>query len=523
MESKKNLETIGNLSTNSLAEMLVEISQNKFNGSLRITNEAHKVVVYFDAGEAVFANSNARRHRLFEMLLQAGKLNKEQLVTIPEFTNDLALNDFLQKTDLLEKTETAALFHNQISEILKTALEWQSGEWIFSPLVRIKGDIRFSIDSNNLLIKYARTLPSEVITGKFQNPLDSFHVKSAMPANVNLTPRESFVFSRFENSVLTIQEIQTLSGLPEAETFQILYALWLGGFLIRKNWSAAFSEQKVSAILSAKLSVRKQDSMPVIQPPETQAEKPPAETISEETTEGIITEEKHLTLEEYLSRVEKATNFYEMFSLAPDVAASEIKQVYFSLAKRFHPDLFYKETDSKLLQQIQTAFTQLAHAYDTLKTASSREVYDFKMRKELTEMQSVRAEETTREEIDSQKQTDQATENFECGFSLLMDENYDAAIPFLARAVHSDKDNARYHAYYGKAISMDNKQRHKAESELQTAIKLDNQNAIYRIILAEFFIQFGLLKRAEGELNRLLEIHPNNAEARTLLDSLSKK
>lgn len=522
MESQINLETKGNLRANPLAELLTEISQNKLNGSLRLSNEAQKIAVYFDAGETVFAVSNARQHRLFERLLQAGKLTKEQLVIIPEFTNDLALNDFLQKNDLLEKQEVDQLFPAQILEIIKTALDWRTGEWTFSPLVRIKGDIRFSADTNNILAEYARRLPTEEIAGKFVGSSSSFRLNSPMPTNVNLSPQESFVFSRFENSALTVEEIQHLSGLPEAETYKILYSLWLGGFIIRENWNAAFSERKVAAILSAKLAVKKDDA-PVTQQTEKKAKTLPTETEPEEQPEESAAEEKQMPLEKYLEQVEKATNYYEIFALAPDAALAEIKRAYFGFAKRFHPDLFHKEEDADLMRRIQTAFTELAHAYDTLKTESSREMYDFKMRKELAEMKAVQTQETTREEIDAQSQNDQAAENFERGFNLLMEENYEAAVPFLARAAHFDKDNARYHAFYGKALSADNKQRHKAEAEMQTALKLDNQNATYRIILAEFFIQQNLLKRAEGELNRLLAIHPNNKEAKSLLDSLLKK
>ena len=42
-------------------------------------------------------------------------------------------------------------------------------------------------------------------------------------------------------------------------------------------------------------------------------------------------------------------------------------------------------------------------------------------------------------------------------------------------------------------------------------------------MLAEFYIQIGFFKRAEGELKRLLAIHPTNGEARILLDTLTKK
>lgn len=520
MESQNNLDINGDLQINSLAELFAEIAPNKLNGSLRMANAAQKIAVYFDAGEAVFAVSNAREHRLYELLLQTEKITKDQLAAIPDFTNDLALKENLLVNKTLDKEELDRLFSRQMSAILKTALAWQTGAWTFSPLVRIKGDIRIGTDVPNLLIEHARSFSAEDIARKLINPHESFRVKS-VPASINLSPPESFVFSRFETPAMTIEAIETLSGLPGTETRRILYALWLGGLLVRENWSAAFSERKVAAILSARLAVKKEEQLPpAASPPKTA---PQVETKTEEVPAEAAATEEQISLEDYLERVEGAANFYEIFALAPDANLLEIKQTYFSLAKRFHPDLFHREADAKLLRRIQSAFTQLAHAYDTLKTDSTREVYDFRMRKELAQMKAVQSAETTLEAIDEQKQTDQATENFEQGFSLLMDEDYSAAVPFLARAVHFDRNNARYHAYYGKALAADDKQRHKAESELHAAVKLDGENADYRIMLAEFFVSFNLFKRAEGELNRLLAIHPNNAEARMLLDSLPKK
>ena len=523
MESQNNLDTIGSLQINSLAELIAEIAQNQLNGSLRAANAAQKIAVYFDAGEIVFAVSNARQHRLFEQLLEAGKIDQDQLALIPDFTNDLALKENLLAAGRFEKEEIERLFSLQISGILKAALEWRTGEWTFSPLVRIKGDMRYRVNWRNLLIEQARTLPSEEIDRKINNPQERFAAKPALPAGLNLSPPESFVFSRFENAALTIDAIQNLSGLPESETRGILYALWLGGLINRENWSAAFSERKVAAILSARLSLKKGEApLPIAQPQPAKITKAAVEADAPVAVQADVPEEKPLAIEEYLSRAERATNFYEFFALPPQSSVSEIKQAYFALAKRFHPDLFFKEADAKLLQRIQQAFSELAHAYDTLKNQSSRDVYDFKMRKELAEIEFMRETETTPEAVNLQKQTDQAAESFELGFGLLMDENHEAAAVPLARAVHFAKDNARYHAYYGKALAANHKQRHQAEAEFQTAIRLDNQNPDYRIMLAEFFLQVGLRKRAEGELNRLLAIFPDHREAKTLLDSLPK-
>jgi predicted Zn-dependent protease len=93
-------------------------------------------------------------------------------------------------------------------------------------------------------------------------------------------------------------------------------------------------------------------------------------------------------------------------------------------------------------------------------------------------------------------------------------------VPYLARAVHYDASVARYHAYFGKALAADETKRHKAEAEIQTAIRLDPESPIFRVLLAEFFIQYNLLKRAQGELTRLLEKFPDNREAQKLLDGL---
>ena len=256
--------------------------------------------------------------------------------------------------------------------------------------------------------------------------------------------------------------------------------------------------------------------------PLTEPQRPkPAEV--EETPEQPVIVEKQITLEEYLERTEAAENLYDVFALPPDCDVSEIKKTYFALAKRFHPDLYHREAEAALHQRIQDVFSELAHAYEVLKDKKSREVYDFRMRKELAEMRERKESGATVEEINVQMKTDQAAENFEQGFNYLMDNEYEAAVPFLTRAVFFAKDNARYHAYFGKALSGEAKNSHQAEAELQTAVKLDGQNADYRIMLAEFYIQIDLPKRAEGELNRLLAIFPNNREARALLDTLKKK
>ncbi|HXG82421.1 MAG TPA: DnaJ domain-containing protein [Pyrinomonadaceae bacterium] len=531
MNSQTNLEIKGNLREHRLAELLIEIFQANLNGSLRVSAPSQKIVVYFDAGDVVFAVSNARAFRLFELLLRENKIEKQQLAAIADFTNDLTLKEHLLKNNLLSKPEIDSFFSRQIKEILKDAFGWREGEWIFSPLVRIKGDIRFKVDAASLLLEHARGLPDDELARNFKNLNEVFGVKTPMPVNVNLLPTEAFVLSRFENSSLDAAKVLLLSGLPNHDTLRILYVLWLGGFLARRNWNSPFSDRSVSAILSANLTLKKDETPPApkiaetlpgfskngspkIQPPTVGQNVSPAETAA--PVEAAI------SLEDYLEQTQNAPNYYRLFDVAPDASVPEIKQAYFSLAKRFHPDLFHTEIDAEKHRRIQNAFTKIAQAYETLKNESARTVYDYKMCKELAEMEKFQTAGAS-ENPDSQKQTAQAKADYEHGFALLMDGDYETALPFLARAAHLVQTEARYRACYGRALAADGAQKHKAEAELQAALRLEPDNADIRLMLAEFFVQVNLLKRAEGELNRLLAIFPSNREARALLDSLPKR
>ncbi|MDQ6785950.1 MAG: DnaJ domain-containing protein [Acidobacteriota bacterium] len=519
MSSQNNLEIKGNLREHPLAELLIEIFQARLTGSMRLSNAAQKTIVYFDAGDLVFAVSNSRSARLFEMFLREGKLTKEQLAAIPDFTNDIALRENLTKNERFPKEEIDALFVRQIEQILKEAFGWQEGEWIFSPLVRVKGDIRFKTNVSSLLLEFARDAPPENISRSIKSLEEVFNVKTSKPPQINLLPQEAFVLSRFEDSSLNVENVMLLSGLSDTATFNALYILWLGGYLTRQNWSSPFSDRKVAAILSANLTLIKDE--PKSDVSETKADAAQFIPAGDEAAEELPAE-KTISLEEYLERTENAPNYYEIFGVASDAPTAEIKRVYFTFARRFHPDLFHRQVEAEKHLQIQNAFTKIAHAYETLKNESSREVYDFKMRKELAETENSQAASANGADPNQQKQNSQAAINFEQGYTLLMNESYADALPFLARAAHLAQDNARYHAFYGKALSADSKHKYKAEAELQTAVKLDPDNADFRLMLAEFFVQMRLLKRAEGELNRLLSISPNNEAARNLLDSLAK-
>lgn len=518
MTAKSPLEIEGNFLTHPFAELLVEIGAARLTGSLRASDKERKCVIYFKSGRVVFAASNAREARLFARLLSTGRLAKDDLAKIPNFQNDFELTGFLLDTGFLSETDRDRLFSEQVASIITHVLTWPEGAWTFSSLARVKDGLEFEIETRPLLLEYGRSMSVQKVLDRFRSMDESFGpVPNVANTKLDLRPEEGFILSRADSGSLSATDIAKVSAMPEKTALSLIYTLWLAGLLTRHAWQPALSEEAISLMKTAKLELKKEARVHGVTLGETVEQVVPEIVAVEEEKEEKEEKEKPLTVDEYLQRVESAPTYYDVLGIDTKATIPEIKQAYFALAKMFHPDRYHAE-GGELLQRVQHAFTELASAHETLKSNDTRDLYDYRMRKELANRNKSESEKNDA----SGRHAEEAADHFEHGFKLLDEKKPEEALPFLARAANYSPKTAKYRAYYGKALSADSEQRHRAESEMQAAVKLDPENATYRLLLAEFFIAQNLHKRAEGELNRLLAIFPSNGEAREMLSRLGK-
>ena len=494
----------GNLFTHPSAELIAELITSGVTGSLRLDNKDRKCIVYFNDGKIVFAVSNARSARLFQLILDGEHLPEAELAKAPNIANDIELAAYLQATGSLSQEQAAGIFSQQIERIILDVLSWENGNWSFSPLKRVRGGLEFKVDAQNLMVGHARALTSEATLSRFRSLDERFRAPLQARQGLELGQSEAVMFSHTSDQPITLSELISLSGQPDDQALHAVYTLWLGGFLVREDYRPALPRDLLATFKDARVAVKQEAKMPSPVLPEKEKPRPEPIVLSE------------IGIEEYLKRVENAATYYDALGVDPRANLSHIKMTYLTIAKTFHPDRYHSE-DPALLKRIQNAFAAIMEANETLKSQESRDLYDYRIRKELGEMPK---SDVSGDAGNARHDIDQASQNFERGYSLLNDGQYSAAVPYLARAVHYAPNTPRYRAYFGKALSSDPAQRHKAEAEMQAAIKQDPDNPTYRLMLTEFFIDIKLLKRAEGELNRLLAAFPNNREAQEMLASL---
>jgi hypothetical protein len=369
---------MGQLYEHPLAELIREISAATLSGALRLEHEIARVVVYFENGEVVYAASNLRAYRLAECLRRWRVVSDTQLAAVGEHASDMKLVYALSAAGALNRQAIGELLARQASEVMRPALLWTGGAWNFDPRVRLTEDIKGKVSLGQLLMEGARRVPPEYAASRFTDGNEILSPARDVPENFALQPVEGFILSRMD-APLRVSELTAISGLPEAETLRAVYALALGGFIQRERWLRAFNDDALKKALAIKTGPARAAATKDAATDALKEEKGAAASAEslKAAAEQKTEQDERRDLEALFARLKVATDYYQVLGVNRAADAAEIKRVYHSLAKRFHPDRFHN--DETVRTRIEDAFAKIAQAYETLKERRSRATYDYKL------------------------------------------------------------------------------------------------------------------------------------------------
>jgi curved DNA-binding protein CbpA len=501
----------GELSEHPLAELSSEILEKKFSGALRIEQERAKGVVYFDAGELIYAASNLPELRLPEYLKKRG-------MSPGAFEGRQARSDFAIANTLVNKgaVTRAALneiVSEQVADQVRVLLLWISGKWRFDSRTRLAEAVRAHVRLSQLVLDAARRFDQQFVVSRFHHPAEVIRPVTDVDPELNLSSSEGFLLSRVEGPI-AVGELVAISGLREPDAYRAIYGLVLARALNRELWPHAFrasAAQNYQRPVRAAAPKRTVPAEPVPEPPPT----PPRDAEQE--------------LKEFLHLLSQATNHYEVLNVDLSADADEVKRAYYSLARRFHPDRFHELAGTPLHARLESAFARITQAHEMLSDPDQRANYDLKVAamKRAGNLAPARPDAPAQTAENQSNETDHVAEDlrlaeqrFQEGAAALQLGHTNAAIASLSAAARIAPKEPRYRAFYGRALAGQAQTQRLAEAELQAAVKLDPGNASYRVILAGLYRNLGFARRAIAELERALSIDPQNGEARKLLQLL---
>lgn len=542
----------GTLREHPLAELIYEIRIATPSGMLHLTHERVKAVIRFDHGEIMSAGANLRMHRFGECLRRWGVLPEDKLaVMMREGISDQELGAMLVSMNAFSADELEKLRARQAADVIRPLLLWTAGEWSYEPRARVIRNAPVTFAVPPLLIEAARRLPSEVVAARFTDDAAKLSPVREAPPGVDLLPSEGFVLSRLDMPI-SIGEVILVSGLPPDDARRAVYALVLGGFIQCDAWPRAFSPESLAQIeaeaaKSRTASPSASDRSGTVASPNVSVHGGQRQTSDASPASGgqAGSDDQQADLDELFARA-RGASLYEVLGANAGASSSEIKNAYYALAKRFHPDRFHRSADVQMRARIESAFARVAQAYETLKDETQRAAYDAKLNKPAAHPAASPAAKhfdsvATRPSVDGGSGGDgaegsirvphagvastmpKAEESFRQGLATLKQGDHRQAAMHLSAAVQVDPRQSRYRATYGQALACEARTRRQAETEFLAAIALDQRNASYRVMLAELYLGIGLQRRAEGELERALAVDPQHAAALRLLNDLRSR
>ncbi len=505
----------GKLSDQPLAELIREIGSKLLSGALRLERELARTVVYFEKGRVVFAASNIRTLRLREYMKKRDLISEAEFDGLNNPGADMTLALSLRDKGKLSQKDLDSLVLSLVADVLRVPLLWTDGTWEFDERARLNDPLRVNLNPSGLLKEAARRLPLTFVSLRFRNPSETITRSTNSAGADNFQPGESFILSRLDQPT-KLEELVAVSGLRELDAYRAIYGLALGGFIEREYWQNAFRTEK----------------------PKTGAAAPPAsarETATNVKPESVdrwakVTEtSSEDSLGEFLERLRAAANHYEVLDVEWKAGVNEIKEAYYALARRYHPDRFHLKSGTRLHEQISSAFARITQAYETLVDANARAAYDTTIERSRKfaesapqSSQPIAGTDELLEFDPTESDSGQAERYFREGFGALQQGQINVAINQLAAASRLNPQEPRYRAYYGRALAGNEKSRRLAESEIQTAVRLEPANVLYRTMLAELYFDLRFHRRAQAELDRALDLNPNDANALRLLRKLKK-
>ena len=505
----------GKLSDQPLAELVREIGSKLFSGALRLERELVKTVIYFEKGRLVFAASNIRTLRLREYLKKKGFISEEQFSELANPGADISLALSLRDKGTLSQKDLDTLLLNLVADVLRVPLLWADGNWEFDERARLSDPVRVNLNPSGLLKEAAQRLPLKLVALRFRNPAERITRSTNASGSEALLPGESFILSRLDQPT-KLEELIAVSGLRAPDAYRAIYGLAVGGFVEREYWQNAFRTGPAkTGVASTEVNA--------------------GETAGAEKTETVDrwapardsgSEDR---LGEFLERLRAAETHYEVLDVGWKAGINEIKESYYALARRYHPDRFHVKSGTRLHEQISSAFARITQAYEILVDANARAAYDATIERtrkfaETAPKPSQPAAVTDQllEFDPTESGSGQAEKYFREGFAALQQGQVNAAINQLAAASRLNPHEARYRAYYGRALAGNEQSRRLAESEIQIAVKIEPANTLYRTMLAELYFDLKFHRRAQAELDRALELNPNDGNALRLLRKVKK-
>lgn len=451
------------------ARTLCEGEQSGASGIVSARRGKLRRLFCVEKGSLVFATSNLIEEQFAEYLVRSGALSPAARADAVEDAGRTGrkVSEILLAKGRPPVAVLRAGMEGLVRELFSSTLEWPDGQTEFAPgLPRLEGEVTVRLSARALVLDHVRRYPATVDALRVRiGPPDFRPVAvESVPEDWPIEPLGDYLLGRADGGVDLAGLVQ---GSPEGEerTLRLVYGFLLIGLL----------DPEDAATRRAR----------TVQPHEAE-----------------------LTREECLGRLALSAggDHYAVLGVDRTARREAVRNAYYALARRYHPDRFRSGPLSDLLPRFEQFFTGVTDAYNTLFDPERRAEYDQQLAESATEAES--------------KGPDTgylARQNFLRGRALASHKKFTEAVTFLENAVKLDPGQADYHLELGLVLAGNPRRREEAERHLLDAVNLAPSRVAGYVALGSMYLKAGRPGRAARMAREALRWEPGHAEASALL------
>lgn len=387
----------GTLSEGVLPTLLRHLYVGRMTGSLHFTGGGERRTLRFQHGHIVRADTDVVAERLGETLVRLGHLSAGDLARATEIVvrDKRRLGVVLQEMGVLDRERMGEVLALQAREVLLRILAWEGADYEFveAESCLAPGDeITLQQSTGDIILEAVRRVHDPEVIRRGLGDTSRVLAPSNDPLlrfqRLTLSPADGFVLSRVDGTT-SAAEVIGMIPMPAEEAERSLYCLLCTGVL---EFEAPRARRAKPA--EARPAPRPAPGPPVpwsngaparpaparpapappapAAPPRQPAQAPPAPPAPAPRADDG--EARRREIQHFFEGL-RARNHFEVLGLAPGVGDAAVKDAYFRLAKRFHPDVHHGPALADLRERLEAIFIRLGQAYDVLRTQHSRESY----------------------------------------------------------------------------------------------------------------------------------------------------
>jgi len=529
------MDTKGRLAEGVLPGLLRDIYVGRKTGLLTFVRADERRSVHVRRGHLVNADSNVREERMGDTMVRKGLLGEGDLKRAVGFMlrDKKRLGVVLMELGLVDQDRLENAVAAHVHEVLSKVFAWTEGEYEFHEQdenLPQEGEVTLRLSTGDLILEAARGVQDPDVVRYSLGDVDRVVSLSTDPLlrfqRINLSPTDGYVLSRVDGT-LSAREVMQLIPLPVEETQKSLFGLLSTGVIEflplpprpRSPVEPARPKGRAASALPG-ATAPTPASPPAAPPP------PPAPVLEKAAAPA---DARRLEIVEAHAGLKTRTHF-EALGVTREATEAQVKEAYFRMAKRFHPDAHHDAALSDLRDKLEAVFIRLGDAYEVLRNPRIRASYE-----KALDARTPRAEPApsassapstpspSPEAPDPAQEMRMAEEAIRKAARALAAEKYWEAIqllePAVGRVEGKIKQNGR--VLLARAYMKNPNWVKQGEEMLLGVLQDDPKHVEAYVLLGNLYRTGGLRSRAVSMFRKVLDLKPDHEEALAQLEGLA--